>query len=160
MEICCCCCLNIPPRAQLLKKSAWLYHQICDKAPPAARESKSTLLSSHRKRENSTHFSVSSTTCTVLDKIKLLVQLMELHSPSQCISLKSIHGHLIDFLDHIALSNPYRFRPHKTLNSNSSKSNSSFSGLQCFATLLEKLFFFVFSNCFIYLSTFCMIMRG
>ncbi len=36
---CGCCCLGIAPRAQLLMKSAWLLHQIGDKAPPAARNS-------------------------------------------------------------------------------------------------------------------------
>ncbi len=30
------CCLSFVPRAQLLKKSAWLLHQIGDKAPPTA----------------------------------------------------------------------------------------------------------------------------
>ncbi len=33
------CCLGRAPRAQLLKKSAWLLHHIGDKATPAARDS-------------------------------------------------------------------------------------------------------------------------
>ncbi len=33
------CCLGRAPRAQLLKKSAWLLHLVSDKAPPAAHDS-------------------------------------------------------------------------------------------------------------------------
>ncbi len=36
---CCSCFLVIGPKAQLLKKNAWLLYQIGDKAPPAARDS-------------------------------------------------------------------------------------------------------------------------
>ncbi len=47
-----CCCFGIAPRAQLLKKSAWLLHLIGDKVPPTAcdrSEVKLMLLSSHQK---------------------------------------------------------------------------------------------------------------
>ncbi len=34
-----CSCLGIAPRAQLLKKSAWLLHNFCDEAPPTSHAS-------------------------------------------------------------------------------------------------------------------------
>ncbi len=37
------------PRAQLLKKSAWLPHQIGDKAPPVARDSSGVARALHRR---------------------------------------------------------------------------------------------------------------
>ncbi len=39
VDVSCWCSLGIAPRAQLLKKSAWLLHLIGDEAPPAAHDS-------------------------------------------------------------------------------------------------------------------------
>ncbi len=44
-----CYCLGTTSRAQLLKTSAWLFHPIGDKAPPAARDSSKVSRTSNRR---------------------------------------------------------------------------------------------------------------
>ncbi len=43
------CCLSFVPRAQLLKKSAWLLHLIGDKAPPTALDSSEVARTVNRR---------------------------------------------------------------------------------------------------------------